>query len=1197
MLIQEGFYALSLRAYELSVLHTLKESFVAVELPSAQNLAQSIMRSLRDRRSKARTYRYYSGYQGLDVRIDDNFLVLSAELDDDAPVLSVLHGRHIVHSVTLRGTGNASSTRSSSGNAYQAKIDLDDFINEWRLYRDFANTSHENDFSDVSPVLEDDEEVVDQEGDPYAGTVRFAFTFESNFDELPSGIAWVQVTPDGELLRRKDVRSRLTTGELTLVGPVIAHRIIGRFSLTSIDHETVYSSGPNKVQLYISKKAELAMAINRVLTHKYRIRTDITQIHDGVLTLAGALDTQSDRLESAKVQLVGRRSSLDVFAPVKFAYDQHDSSKRFGRANYSWAAEIDFKNIDWSTIDRGDNYDLYLWVTAHGADEPRRLRVTRTPYAVRHTTEAGAVTIGDKTLAISPYFTFKAKSTSLILEVFDKEAFSVVKDSRARSFPTRQTANRPVWIIGELAYKAQDNGLHLFNYLRLERPDIDAYYVIDENSPDLRNFGSMDHVVFHGSKEHFELAIRAERFVGTHHADYLYPTRHQSFSSRCKATRVFLQHGVMGTKWMVPNYGKNAPGFSTDLFMVSSEREKQYIVQDFQYSPQEVKVTGLARFDALLANDIAVNDNMLLIIPTWRDWLQNEEVFLESDYLKQWKSLLCSAELSALADTYGLEIVFCLHPNMMQFREHFAGTPARLIVQGEVDVQELIKTAAIMITDYSSVNFDFSFLHKPVHYYQFDRSRFLGRNGSHLDLDKELPGRIAFDSDTLLSDLRATLERGNAMEGEYRRRADAFMSHRDRNNSARITEEIENARLRSKAKDGWKREFGVKLKNRFRRDRRYFDIMRGLFKLYKLIPMDENLVIFESGLGRQYADSPRYIYEELVRQGDTRRKVWIYSGTHRFKDPLTSTVKRLSPEYFWYLARAKFWVNNQNFPHYVRRRAKGVFLQTWHGTPLKQMARDIREVHGRDEGYLERVTTATAQWTHLISPSTYMSQIMRSAYGFSGEAVEIGYPRNDILKDANAQKRESRVREELAIPDGVKTVLYAPTFRDDAASARGKFRFELPMNLEEFDRRFGNDTILLLRMHVLVSNSVAIPENLSQRIIDVSAYADIQELYLASDILITDYSSVFFDYSLLRRPIIFYAYDLENYRDNLRGFYLDYEKALPGPIVETEAELWDTLALALSGNELPGADRREFVERFAPHDDGQASRRVVERFF
>ncbi|MGZ2225018.1 CDP-glycerol glycerophosphotransferase family protein [Glutamicibacter nicotianae] len=1166
---------------------------MAVELPSAQNLAQSLMRSLRNRRSKARTYRYYSGYQGLNVRIDDNSLVLTAEVDGDVRALSVLHGRDIVHSVTLSKIGNDRGTAYSSDSGYHARVNLDVFLKEWSSYRELANASDEVEVSEAGTALEIDAE----ERDLYAGTVRFAFTFDSEFAELPSGIAWLQLAPGGELMRRKDVVSQLDSGDLTLDGPVIAHRIIGRFPITDIDHETVYTFGTKKVQLYINKKAELAMAINRVPTHKYRIRTDITQIHDGILTLEGTLDTQSDRLDSLKLQLVGRRSALDVMTSVEFGFDQLHALKRFGRANYNWAAKIDFKDIDWSAIDRGDNYDLYLWATPHGAEEPRRLRITRTPYIVRNTTEAGAVTIGDKTLAISPYFTFKAKSTSLILEVFDREAFNVVKDSKARTFPISRTEKKPIWIIGELAYKAQDNGLHLFRYLRHERTDIDAYYVIDENAPDLRNFDSMDHVVFHGSKEHFDLAIRAERFVGTHHADYLYPTRHQSFSSRCRATRVFLQHGVMGTKWMVPNYGKNAPGFTTDLFMVSSEREKQYIVQDFQYSPEEVKVTGLARFDALLADDITVHENMLLIIPTWRDWLQNEDAFIESDYLKQWKSLLCSAELSALADTYGLEIVFCLHPNMMQFREHFVDTPARQIVQGEVDVQELIKSAAIMITDYSSVNFDFSFLHKPVHYYQFDRARFLGRNGSHLDLDKELPGRIAFDSDKLLADLRQTLEHGNVMEEQFRQRADVFMTHRDCENSARITAEIENAGLRSKAKESWKGELGVTLKNRFRRDRHYFDVMRKLFKLYKLIPMDENLIVFESGLGRQYADSPRYIYEELLRQGDVRRKVWVYSGTHRFTDPLTTTVKRLSPEYFWYLARAKFWVNNQNFPHYVRRRAKGVFLQTWHGTPLKQMARDIREVHGRDEGYLERVTTATAQWTHLISPSTYMSQIMRSAYAFSGEAVEVGYPRNDILKGGNVHDRESRVREELAIPQGAKTVLYAPTFRDDAASSGGKFRFELPLDLEEFDRRFGEGTILMLRMHVLVSNAVSIPESLRHRIIDVSAYPDIQELYLASDVLITDYSSVFFDYSLLRRPIIFYAYDLENYRDNLRGFYLDYESALPGPIVETEAELWNTLALALAGKELPGFDRQEFIDKFAPHDDGLASRRVVERFF
>lgn len=1169
---------------------------MAVEIRSMQDLAQSGLQTLRTQRLKRKRYRYYSGYQEMNLEIRDDVLHLEACVAQSVQSVSVLHGSHIVLAVTPLEpeppkSGNAELRR------FQAQISLDSVLDQWHEYRELASNDEEPEFSSVDSD-EADEDHVTLDDEQYSGTVRLALTFISDFNELPSGIAWLQLAEGGELLRRKEVRERIEAGELILDGPVIAHRILGRFSSTAFSSNTVYHSGDRSVGLYINNKAEVALAINRPLRFKYRIRTDITQIHDGKLSLGGVLETQSDRLSSATLQLVGRKSEFRLDVPVELNFDEKDAEKRFGRASYGWSASLDFKSADWTAIDRGDNYDLYLLVAPYSGGEPARVRVSRTPFAVRSTTRAGTVTNCDKTLAISPYFTFKAKSTSLILEVFDKEAFAVLADARQRSFPISQPSDsKPIWIIGELSYKAQDNGLHLFNYLRQERPDIDAYYVIDENAPDLRNFDSMDHVVFHGSKEHFELAIRAQRVIGTHHADYLYPTRHHSFSSRCRATRVFLQHGVMGTKWMVPNYGKNSPGFATDLFMVSSEREKQYIVKDFLYSPEEVKVTGLSRFDSLLAKDLHVNENLLLIIPTWRDWLQNEDVFLESDYLEQWKNLLNSVELADLVQKHGLEVVFCLHPNMMQFRDHFTGSPARLIVQGEIDVQELIKTAAIMITDYSSVNFDFSFLHKPVHYYQFDRARFLGPNGSHLNLDDELPGRIAFDSETLLKDLSHTLDRGKAMEPKFRQRADVFMTHRDQNNSRRIVAEIERAELRGKPNVGWRAELPVKLKNKFRGHKRYFDVMRKLYKLYKLAPMDEDLIVFESGLGRQYGDSPRYIYEELLRQGDTRRKVWVYSGKHRFTDPLTSTVKRLSPEYFWYLARAKFWVNNQSFPHYVKRRAKGVFLQTWHGTPLKQMALDIREVQGRDEGYLDRVTRATRQWTHLISPSRYTSEIMRSAYAFSGEAVELGYPRNDILTGPDVADQEQRVRDELAIPPGIKTVLYAPTFRDDAASSRGKFRFDLPMDLDEFDRRFGEDTILMLRMHVLISNAVSIPESLRHRIIDVSSHPDIQELYLASDVLITDYSSVFFDYSLLRRPIIFYAYDLENYRDNLRGFYLDYESALPGPIVEEESDLWDALASALAGEQLPGVNRDDFIKKFAPHDDGQAARRVVDRFF
>ncbi|MGP5153566.1 CDP-glycerol glycerophosphotransferase family protein [Glutamicibacter ardleyensis] len=1166
---------------------------MAFKKHSAQALVQSLLSDLRDQRLKRKTYRYYSGHHSLAVESHDGRLNVEAELNYVPRAVAVLHGRHIVFSEPVISKSHESTDRNHA----TATLELDQVLDVWEEYRQLVTlNSDELEPEEDGETKSEIEEVEEEDGLP-AGTVRLAFTFECEFTELPSAIAWIQIEPQGELLRRKEVKALVEEGELVLEGPVIAHRIMGRFENTELLGASNYHTGERSTGVYVNKRAEISLGINRDVTHSYRIRTDKTQVHRGILSLAGVLDTQTDRLTGARLSVMGRRTQTEFEAPVQLKLDSELADRRFGKATYKWQADLDFASQNWELFDRGDNYDIYLMISHAGSDEERRVRVTRTPYIVRSTTQAGAVHKGNQTLAISPYFTFKAKSTSLILEVYEKEAFAVLEDSRAKSFPILESGSKPIWIVGELSYKAQDNALHLFRYLRSQRQDIDAYYVIDENSPDLRNFDSMDHVVFHGSKEHFELATRASRFVGTHHADYLYPTRHQSFSARTRATRVFLQHGVMGTKWMVPNYGKNSPGFTTDLFMVSSDREKQYIVSDFLYSPEDVKVTGLSRFDSLLANDIPMNKNMLLIIPTWRDWLQNEEAFLESAYLQEWKELLSSPELAQMAAKHSLEVVFSLHPNMQHFREHFQDTPARLIVQGEVDVQELIKTAAVMVTDYSSVAFDFSFLHKPVHYFQFDRARFLGKKGSHLDLDAELPGRIAFDSASLLTDLAQTMDRGKLMEPQYVQRADVFMSHRDRNNSQRVTEEIEKASLRKRSQDGWKAELPEKLKRRFRKNKRYYSMMRAMFKTVSRTPMDENLVVFESGLGKQYGDSPRYIYEELVRRGDTRKKVWIYSGTHRFTDPNTITIQRLSPEYFWYLARAKFWVTNQSFPHYLRRRKNGIYLQTWHGTPLKHMALDIEEIHGRDEGYVQRVLNATKQWSHLISPSKYTTDIMKSAYSFSGIATELGYPRNDILMAPDAPARERSIRERLGLAPDVRTVLYAPTFRDDAGTGRGRFRFELPMDLEEFDRRFGEDTVLLLRMHVLVSNAISIPEELNARILDVSGYPDIQELYLAADVLITDYSSVFFDYSLLRRPIVFYAYDLENYRDNLRGFYLDYQNEMPGPIVETEAELWDTVADALEGKNIGGVEREAFVKRFAPQDDGFASRRVVQKFF
>jgi CDP-glycerol glycerophosphotransferase len=382
---------------------------------------------------------------------------------------------------------------------------------------------------------------------------------------------------------------------------------------------------------------------------------------------------------------------------------------------------------------------------------------------------------------------------------------------------------------------------------------------------------------------------------------------------------------------------------------------------------------------------------------------------------------------------------------------------------------------------------------------------------------------------------------------------------------------------------------------RFRRSRYYFPAMRRMFKMVSRTAVDENLIVFESGLGKQYADSPRYIYEELLRRGDTRQKVWVYDKKLPTADARTRVVKRLSPEYYWYLAKAKYWVNNQNFPHYLRRRRDAVFIQTWHGTPLKRMLHDMDEVHGRTDDYIQRVSQAVKQWSVLLSPSPYATAAFRSAFHYQGRVLEEGYPRNDVLALGKDTDAGLVIREKLGIPADRKVILYAPTFRDDQSAGTGRFSFDLPLDLENFHKRFGHDTVLLLRTHVLVSSSLEIPESASESVYDVSSYPEIQELHLASDVLVTDYSSVFFDFAILQRPIVFYAYDLERYRDTLRGFYLDYETELPGPVVQTEEALFDAIDEARTPDPQRQAKLGAFAAKYAPNDDGGVARRVVDQ--
>ena len=227
---------------------------------------------------------------------------------------------------------------------------------------------------------------------------------------------------------------------------------------------------------------------------------------------------------------------------------------------------------------------------------------------------------------------------------------------------------------------------------------------------------------------------------------------------------------------------------------------------------------------------------------------------------------------------------------------------------------------------------------------------------------------------------------------------------------------------------------------------------------------------------------------------------------------------------------------------YIVKRPGTTFIQTWHGTPLKKLALDMDTVHMAGEigieDYKANFKKNTKTWDYLVSQNHYSTQVFRRAFDFNKEMLEIGYPRNDILFKKDTPEDINKLKIQMGLPLDKRIILYAPTWRDNQYYGLGKYKFNPALDfsrlIEEFD-----DTIILVKYHYLVVDSI-----------DWGAYngfirpckvsEDISLLYLVSDLLITDYSSVMFDYSLLRRPMIFYCYDLQEYKDSLRGFYFDF---------------------------------------------------------
>ncbi len=362
------------------------------------------------------------------------------------------------------------------------------------------------------------------------------------------------------------------------------------------------------------------------------------------------------------------------------------------------------------------------------------------------------------------------------------------------------------------------------------------------------------------------------------------------------------------------------------------------------------------------------------------------------------------------------------------------------------------------------------------------------------------------------------------------------------------------------------------------------------------MPVKDNWVICESFFAKSYSDSPKYIYEYLCKNYPGKYK-FIWAVNKKTKIPFNPVkVKRFSIRYAYYLARCKYNVFNVRQPEWVIKREGNVFLQTWHGTPLKKLVFDQEEVMAASPLYKAQFYKQSRIWDYLISANHFSTRAFRSAFLYDKEMLEYGYPRNDLMYHPEKDRIAADIKRKLDIPEGKKTILYAPTWRDDEYYGRGEYKFTLKLNLRLLQQELGNDYVVLLRTHYFIADNLDIT-GVEDFVINVCKYDDITELYLVSDILITDYSSVFFDYANLRRPILFYTYDLDKYRDMLRGFYLDIEQDMPGPLLFTDEEVVAAVKNidSISGEYKDKYD--EFYEKYCSLENGHAAEMVAKKVF
>ncbi len=792
-------------------------------------------------------------------------------------------------------------------------------------------------------------------------------------------------------------------------------------------------------------------------------------------------------------------------------------------------------------------------------------------------------------------------------------------------------------------------------------------------------------VVTHGFGDANRYGVRGGFVVQLWHG---VPFKHLHLDSPSTYAVSFLPD--LGVVRRMLGYGYRRAGRGLSLFPVSSERVKPSIVSGFGVEPDRVAVVGDVRDDVLLTGDeptrveaarsvldAALPDlppasRTVLFAPTWRDGEIDPTVPTTSE----WDAIV------AWLDRNDAVLLVRTHP---LGRGSYADGPARsprirLLGPDLVrDVNTMLWAIDAVITDYSSLVFDYALVGRPVVFFAPDLDSYASSRGFYLPVAEFTGGRAVTTWADALERLDAALAEDS--DGPAHRHArhlrQEFFDVLDGRAAERVLDEIlartgSDAHTSSRSMlidrptvtglaydhatstltlDGDPRLAGAALVGRRARveahegtlellaSRWGFDPLALPSDTYRLelpdgstrvdvaaapleirhelfhasarghagglvvdvraplaedergpkaqerlerayrrgSPEPEDAVFLESFRGRSAACNPRGIERALSQMRPSTRRYWsVVDGSVPVPDGSVRLIEG-SREWWRVRASARVFIVNDWLRKRYRRRPHQHVLQTWHGSTLKRLARDRPDAGWRTK---LAATREGRRWDAVLAQNEFSAEHFASAYAFGGPVWVEGYPRNDVLSHPELA---AGVRTRLGLEAGTRVVLYAPTWREDRAAMIDH------LDVAAFARALGPDHVLLVRGHSSTWEHGS--DHAGAGVLDVTGYPDVSDLLLAADVLVTDYSSVMFDWMSTGRPIVFFVPDLARYRGELRGFYADLLAEAPGPVVEDV----DALVEAVLHPD-PHRERvRDWQERFTSHDDGRAGHRVVQR--